>query len=243
MRARYHLGCSGYFYWGWRGKWYPHDLSPSQWFEFYSQRFDTVEINSTFYRFPTPSAVRRWYREAPRDFLFAVKVPRTITHLKKLVGAKRLIREFYRVLADGLGEKLGCVLFQMPPSFRFSRTALDRLLDHLDTNYRNAVEFRHASWWNREVYRSLEESQISFCAVSAPRLPQEIVRTAPWLYLRFHGAVWYRYEYSREELEEWARRIRGARAREVFAYFNNDYQAFAPKNCEELRRLLYPTRG
>ncbi len=233
-----HIGCSGYFYWGWKGKFYPEELKPNQWFQYYSSVFDTVEINSTFYHFPKESTIKKWYKEAPENFIFSVKVNKEITHLRKFKNTKRLINKFYSVVADNLNEKLGTFLFQLPPSFHYSEQNLERIISQLNPNYKNVVEFRHISWWNDKVYKSLEEHNICFCSISSPKLPEDLVKTTDYIYVRFHGKKWYNYDYSDEELRFWADRIKNSGANECFVYFNNDYNAFAPKNALKLKELL-----
>ncbi|WP_457600052.1 DUF72 domain-containing protein [Hydrogenivirga sp.] len=233
------MGCSGYFYWGWKGKFYPKELKPKEWLSYYAEFFNTLEVNSTFYNFPKKGNLRRFYRETPSGFVFSVKVNRTITHMKKMKGTEELVRSFYSVVEESLAEKLGCFLFQLPPSFRYSEENLGRVLSQLDPSFRNVVEFRHESWWRDEVYNALREKGIAFCSVSSPKLPEELVLTADFLYIRFHGKEgWYRYNYTEEELAAWAEKLRESGAREVFAYFNNDYNAHAPYNCLKLMELL-----
>lgn len=235
----YFLGCSGYFYWGWKGKFYPKDLQPEGWLSYYSKFFNTVEINSTFYNFPKVSNLRRFYRETPENFLISVKVNRSITHMKKFRDTEGMVKDFYEVVKEGLREKLGCILFQLPPSFRYSEENLERVLSHMDKGFKNVIEFRHKSWWRKEVYERLKEEGVIFCSVSSPNLPEDLVETSDVVYIRFHGKEgWYRYNYSEGELREWAERIKGSSAKEVFAYFNNDYNAYAPYNCLKLMELL-----
>ncbi len=239
---RYILGCSGYFYKGWWGKFYPKDIKMSEWFSYYASIFNTVEINSTFYRMPKPSDVKRWYRNAPEGFIFSVKMPRTITHYKKFRDVKEEIRDFYSLMKDNLKEKLGCVLIQLPPSYKKSEDNLGYILDSLDYEIKNVVEFRHKSWWSEDVYEELKSKNVSFCSVSAPKLPEDLVITADFVYVRFHGKdKWYRYNYSEDELKEWAYKLKNANFKEAFVYFNNDIDANAPKNCIYLRNLLLGT--
>jgi len=235
----YFLGCSGYFYWGWKGRFYPKDLKPKEWLSYYSKFFNTVEINSTFYNFPRTSNLRRFYRETPENFLISVKMNRAITHMKKFRDTEDMVRNFYEVIREGLREKIGCVLFQLPPSFRYSEESLERILSQLDPSFRNVVEFRHESWWREEVYERLREEEVIFCSVSSPKLPEDLIETSDTVYIRFHGKEgWYRYNYSEGELKLWAEKIRKSSAREVFVYFNNDYNAYAPYNCLKLMELL-----
>ncbi|WP_456414033.1 DUF72 domain-containing protein [Oceanithermus profundus] len=237
MEKRVWVGCSGYFYWGWRGRFYPEDAPPSRWFEFYAQRFDTVEMNSTFYRFPTEATVKRWLKKAPERFRFTVKAPRRITHIERM-GEPASVAKLYAVLRT-LEDRLGAVLFQLPPSLHYSPENLERVLAPLDAGFDNALEFRHPSWWREEVYRALDAAGAVFVSVSAPDLPDDYVETAGRAYLRFHGrTAWYRYRYTDEELAVWARRVRAGAAGVVYAYFNNDPDAAAPHDALAFREML-----
>ncbi len=236
---KYFVGCSGYFYWGWRGKFYPEDLKPNQWFKYYSSIFDTVEINSTFYHFPKGSTIKKWYKDSPDDFVFSVKVNKVITHLKRFNDTQELIDRFYKIVADNLKEKLGTFLFQLPPSYKYSKNNLDKLIKQLNPNLKNVVEFRHKSWWNEEVYTALREKNICFCSISSPKLPEELIKTTDFGYVRFHGREsWYDYNYTEDELKHWAEKIKKANFKECFIYFNNDYNGYAPANALELKKIL-----
>jgi uncharacterized protein YecE (DUF72 family) len=154
-------------------------------------------------------------------------------------GTKMLVEQFYLDVAEALGERMGCLLFQFPPSFRYSAGRLKKLLAQLDRRYRNVLEFRHKSWWNGDVYESVRKSGAIFCTVSAPRLPERLVSSNRRVYLRLHGTSrWYRHDYSDEELRAWADKIRRSGAREVWIYFDNDRDAHAIKNAKTLRRML-----
>lgn len=236
---RIHVGCSGWFYSHWRGVFYPpHEPTTKNWFAYYANVFDTVELNAPFYRWPKPATVRRWKREAPPRFIYTVKVNQTITHERRMVRTKALVRSYYGI-AEVLGDKMGCFLFQFPPSYKYTAARLRSIVTQLDPTWRNAVEFRHRSWWRDSVYRALAERGISFCAVSAPRLPNSFPPNQRVLYVRFSGKTrWYRDDYSHEELAVWAERIRRSGAEEVWVYFNNDFRGFAIRNALVLRRLL-----
>ena len=233
------VGCSGWFYWDWRGKFYPEHLSTSQWFPYYARRFDTVGLNAPFYSWPTVGTVRGWVRLAgKRRFVYTVKASELITHVKQFSGTKTLIRDF-GYLADLLGPRMGCFLFQLPPSFHYSRARLDRIVSQLDPIRRNVVEFRHGSWWNDHVYDALRAAGIIFCSCSGPKLPDELVATADDLYIRFHGIDrWYRHHYTPAELAVWVERIRTCGAKRIWAYFNNDRDGFAIKNARAFLRQL-----
>jgi uncharacterized protein YecE (DUF72 family) len=209
------------------------------WLEHYLKDFDTVEINASFYSWPTFASVQAWRRQpGDRDFVYTVKVCELITHLKRFKGTKTLIRDF-GLIADILGDRMGCFLFQLPPSYRYTRARLDAIVNQLDPARRNVVEFRHASWWNEDVYSAFREAGVIFCSCSGPRLPDDLIRTADEVYVRLHGPKrWYRHDYSDDELLEWANKIKSSGARRAWVYFNNDSDARAPKNAMVLRRLL-----
>lgn len=233
-----YLGTSGWFYGHWQGKFYPKDLPQSKWFKYYCEHFKTVELNSTFYHFPTEKTALGWYKKSPKDFVYTLKVNRFITHIKKFKNSQKLIKDFYKI-GDALKEKMGCFLFQLPPSLKYNKEKLKEIVDSLNKEKLNALEFRHASWFNQEVYDYLKKNKIICCVVSAPELPEEFVKTAKDVYVRFHGKEsWYGSNYSKEELKEYAGKIKRLKARNNWVYFNNDYRAYAVKNCLELKKWL-----
>ena len=232
------VGCSGWRYWKWRDSFY-EGVPQNDWFGHYLKRFDTVEINASFYSWPTVAGVQSWRRQPGRKkFVYTVKVCELITHIKKFKGTKTLVKDF-GMIADILGDRMGCFLFQLPPSYRYTKTRLNDIVSQLDPARRNVVEFRHVSWWNEEVYSAFRKAGIIFCSCSGPRLPDELVRTADEVYVRLHGPKrWYRHDYSKEELAIWADRIKASGATRAWVYFNNDNDAHAPKNATTLRRML-----
>ncbi|WP_349645112.1 DUF72 domain-containing protein [Bradyrhizobium sp. Leo121] len=238
LKSSVFVGCSGWRYWKWRNSFYAR-VPQEKWFERYSKRFDTAEINASFYSWPTVANVQAWRRQpGNRKFVYSVKVCDLITHVKRFKGTKTLIRDF-GIIADILGERMGCFLFQLPPSYRYTKGRLDAIVSQLDPARRNVVEFRHVSWWNEDVYRAFREAGIIFCSCSGPRLPDELIRTADEVYVRLHGPKrWYRHDYSNSELESWANRIRASGTKRAWVYFNNDNDAYAPKNAAVLRRML-----
>ena len=238
-----HVGCSGWFYWKWRGLFYPAELPTGDWFDYYAERFNTVEINASFYSWPTVANIKAWKRQpGRRRFIYTVKVCELITHVKKARGTKTLVKDF-GLIADLLDERMGCFLFQFPPSYRFTPGKLSALLKQLDPGRRNVVEFRHASWWNEKVYDAFTRTGTIFCSCSGPRLPDVLIKTADTVYLRLHGPKrWYRHDYSKDELAQWSDRIRRSGAKEVFVYFNNDYEANAPRNALTLRAMMKTDR-
>jgi uncharacterized protein YecE (DUF72 family) len=232
------IGCSGWYYRHWKGVVYPAELPSHRWFGHYQRAFDTVELNAPFYHWPRPATVQNWARQAPPGFRYSIKVNRRITHLKRFTRTKTLVREFSEI-ADVLGKRMGCFLFQLPPSFQYTAARLGSIVRQLDPRRRNAVEFRHRSWWNKDVFGTFRDVGLTFCSVSAPRLPDDLVETAGIVYLRLHGAKqWYRHDYSDAELATWAKRIRAIQAREVWVYFNNDFQGCAFRNAQTLKQLL-----
>lgn len=239
LEASIYVGCSGWFYWKWRGQFYPTEMPTSEWFDHYANQFDTVEINASFYSWPTVTNVKNWVRQAgDRRFVYTVKVCELITHIKRFKGTKTLVTDF-GMIADILGERMGCFLFQLPPSYHFTKARLNSILGQLDPARRNVVEFRHGSWWNETVYSAFRATGTIFCSCSGPRLPNVLVRTADDVYVRLHGPErWYRHDYTADELTKWAENIRASGAKRAWVYFNNDYDGFAPKNALAMRRLL-----
>src|SRR6476659_6971965 len=233
-----HVGCSGWRYWKWRDSFYA-DVPQTGWFNHYLTRFDTVEINASFYSWPTVAGVQSWRRQPGRKkFIYTVKVSELITHVKRFKATKTLIRDF-GMIADILGDRMGCFLFQMPPRHHYTKARLSAILSQLDPARRNVVEFRHASWWNDEVYSAFRKAGIIFCSCSGPRLPDELIRTTDEIYVRLHGPKrWYRHDYSKAELAIWAGRIKASGAKRAWVYFNNDNDAHAPENAITLRRML-----
>jgi uncharacterized protein YecE (DUF72 family) len=237
--GRVYVGCSGWFYWHWRDCFYPAGTPTSAWFEHYAKAFRTVELNAPFYAWPTVGTVETWIRQAKRRrFVYTVKVSELITHVKRFRGTHELVRDF-GLIADLLGARMGCFLFQLPPSFHFTPARLKAIVRQLDPSRRNVVEFRHRSWWNERVYAAMRDIGAIFCSCSGPRLPDELVRTADEVYLRFHGTRrWYRHDYTKAELAVWVERVRASGAKRVWAYFNNDRDGYAIKNARELMRQL-----
>jgi uncharacterized protein YecE (DUF72 family) len=238
MTATHHLGTSGWSYPGWKGRFYPPELPSSEWLSYYSGRFSTVEINMTFYRFPKRETLRGWLERTPAHFTFTLKANRRITHLKKLRDVQSEVR-YFTLLADSLREKLGCLLFQLPPSIKKDLELLDKFLLTLSPEHKNIVEFRDESWYDESVVERLRARNVTFCTVSSAQVPDTLMESSNVAYFRFHGLTGgHRHKYSDEELTQWAERISWAKAEERFVYFNNDYQAYAIDNCLKLAELL-----
>ncbi len=236
------IGCSGWNYQHWRnGVFYPPRLPPRRWLEFYAQHFNSVEVNATFYRLPKEQAVANWVRESPPGFLFAVKMSRYVTHIKRLRDLPPSIELFYSRIRPLAGSsKLGPVLWQLPETFRRDDERLAQALDALPPG-RHCFEFRHESWFVEDVYELLRRSGVALVIGDTPRRPfQAHELTADWTFIRFHhGTRGRRSNYSETELEEWAQRIEvWAREADVYAYFNNDSNGYAVRNGHWLRKRL-----
>lgn len=234
------IGCSGFHYSGWRGAFYPNGLPQRKWFEHYCQYFNTVELNVTFYRFPKLSDLNGWYDRSPDDFRFTCKAPRGITHYQKFVNSKDYANRFYDAVNNGLKEKLGTILFQLHPRMEYSEQNLDRIINTLNPSFRNVLEFRHESWWNEKVMKSLRDNNVTFCGISYPHLPDEVVKTSPVMYYRFHGVPQlYLSSYSETKLRLVADKIKKNRkVDEVYCYFNNDIKVAAIRNAKTLNTIV-----
>jgi uncharacterized protein YecE (DUF72 family) len=237
--SKINIGCSGWFYWDWKGLFYPEELPMNKWFDHYSSTFKTVELNAPFYSWPTLSTIKNWVKNAlGKEFVYTVKVCELITHIKRFEDSKEMIKDF-GIIADLLGPVMGCFLYQMPPSFSYSKERLKLILKQLEPTRRNVVEFRHKSWWNDEVYEAFKKHNVIFCSVSAPKLPEELIKTADEIYIRFHGtSKWYRHDYGLDELKKWAEWINKSKAKKIWIYFNNDREGYSIKNSKELLKLL-----
>ena len=236
------IGCSGWNYQHWRnGVFYPPRLPPRRWLDYYARHFDTVEVNSTFYRLPRENAAANWVSETPPDFLFAVKMSRYVTHIKRLRDLSPSIELFYsRIRPLVEYAKLGPVLWQLPPGFRRDDERLAQALEALPPG-RHCFEFRDETWFAAEVYELLRQHGVALVIGDAPRwLFQTHELTADWTFIRFHhGRRGRNSNYSERELEEWALRIEEwAQRVEVNAYFNNDRNGYAVRNGRWLRRRL-----
>ncbi len=238
MKTEYYIGCSGFYYNHWKGRFYPEKLAKTKWLQYYAEHFNTLEVNSSFYRFPSESTVKGWYQKTPEKFRFTLKANRVITHTHKFHDTEQYTANFYK-LAHLLGEKLLCVLFQLPSFVHKNLGLLQKIASQVDPKVVNVVEFRHESWWDNEVYELMQKAGLVFCSVSAMELPETLVKTGSAVYVRFHGKDgWYQGNYPDEELEAWAQKIKDQNAERVFCYFNNDINANAVKNCLTLKNLF-----
>jgi uncharacterized protein YecE (DUF72 family) len=238
------IGCSGWNYAHWRnGVFYPPRLASVDWLRFYAERFDTVEVNTTFYRLPRTSSVARWVEESPDGFTFSVKVSRYVTHVKRLLDVPQHLPLLYERIAPLLrSPKLGPLLWQLPPTFKLDLDRLAGALEHLHDGQRHAFEFRHPSWFCEEVYTHLREHRVALVVGDRPEVNafQAHELTADFTFVRFHSGTRGRNgNYSRRELDEWADRLeRWSQEAEVFAYFNNDWEGYAIENARYLKACL-----
>lgn len=234
------IGTSGWHYQHWRGVLYPMDLPARDWLKRYAEVFDTVELNNSFYRLPPPGSFRSWREITPPGFLFSIKASRFITHVKRLDHCEQALQLLLEN-AGHLGDRLGPVLFQLPPGFQSDPPRLDRFLSSLPQGLRTAWEFRHPSWFTPEVYDLLRKKEAALCVADSPRFPVVREITASFAYVRLHGGkALYSSNYSDEELAEWADWMRNIlkRGLGLFVYFNNDAEGHAVSNALALRELL-----
>jgi uncharacterized protein YecE (DUF72 family) len=237
--APIHIGCSGWNYRDWRERVYPKGVPARRWLAHYATLFGTVEVNNTFYRLAKPAAVANWVAETPPDFIFAVKASRYLTHIKRLADIEQGIQRFYDAIEPlARSPKLGPVLWQFPANFHRDEDRLNNALAILPPG-RHCFEFRHESWFTGDVLEILRAYGAALAYGDHPDRPfVPLELTTDWTFLRFHyGHRGRRGNYSETELREWADRLRDVDA-EVYAYFNNDWEAFAPRNAQRLRQLL-----
>ena len=239
MGYKIFIGTSGWSYKHWRGVFYPKDLPADRWFEYYCRYFQTVEINNSFYHLPKIKTFKTWYAKAPKDFVFSVKGSRFITHMKKLKEPRKSVKKFL-THASYLKEKLGPVLFQLPPRWGVNIERLSTFIKSLPGNLKFVFEFRGNSWFNKRIFELLNKEEQAFCAhdmrgIDCPRL-----MTDKLAYIRFHGTTRiYGGKYSRKQLQDWASFIRRcAKKGEVYVYFNNDAQGYAISNALMLKKIL-----
>jgi uncharacterized protein YecE (DUF72 family) len=230
------IGCSGWQYQHWRGDFYPAQLPPARWLEYYAERFDTVEINNTFYRLPEAPTFASWSRRAPRGFVYAVKASRYLTHMKKLKDPKDPLRRFF-TRAARLDHTFGPVLYQLPPRWPLNLERLETFLRALPRTCRHVMEFRDPSWYATESLALLDRYRVALCLHDMPGSTSGRHVVGPFVYARFHGVQKYGGSYSDTTLDEWAVWLancaRGGRA--IYAYFNNDSGGHAPRDAVRLR--------
>jgi len=237
---KYYIGTSGWSYPSFRGVLYPEGLKSKDWLRFYAERFNTVEINATFYRTPRRSTFEKWYAETPKDFVFSVKAHKSITHIKRLKDAEEELKTFFKSI-EPLKEKAKVILFQLPPSLTFSKELFEDFLEKLPSGYKHVVEIRNKSFQNEEFFELLRKRGVCLCFSDfGGRYPSWVeVMTANFLYIRMHGRERiYFSNYAEEELKELSQTIKRFNAEEVYVYFDNTGLGYAVPNALRLREIL-----
>jgi len=235
--AKQYIGTSGFSYPYWKNRFYPEKLAASKWLEYYATQFNSLEVNSSFYRFPLVKNLQKWASVTPGDFLFTVKAHKIITHTRRMKAVKDKVTEFMDIVQEGLGDKLGCVLYQLPPSHSFTEERLEDILQNIDNKPANVIEFRHESWWTDEVFATLKKHKLTIANASFPGLPDTSIKTSNVFYKRMHGVPQlFKSSYSDEVLAALAKAIpaRGT----SFVYFNNTMFEAGYENAGKLKELL-----
>jgi uncharacterized protein YecE (DUF72 family) len=239
-RARLHIGTSGWVYRHWRGPFYPDEVRQREQLAYYASRFESVEVNGTFYRLARAEVCRTWREQTPEGFLFACKGSRFLTHMKRLKDSEEGIARFYEPLAE-LQDKLGPVVFQLPERFRPDPPRLAAFLDGQPKRQRIAFEFRNADWFRDDVLRVLKERDVALCLYDFAGRQSPLEVTAGFVYVRLHGPGGaYQGSYDDGALLRWARRLRAWQKSglDAYCYFDNDAHAHAPRNAGTLRAML-----
>lgn len=244
-KGKIYVGTSGWHYKHWKGTFYPADIRDSLQFEEYKKHFSSVEINNSFYRLPTPETFAMWKKTTPRDFVFAVKASRFITHMKKLNLDKGGIKKFFDSVKK-LNGKLGVILFQLPPKWKINAARLKDFISVLPDKYRYAFEFREHSWYNDETYAILRSNNCAFCIYELEHHLSPMEVTADFVYVRLHGpGNKYQGRYTLNILNEWAQRCLKwqKQGKDVFIYFDNDQEGFAAFNASEIQHIIFSRAG
>jgi uncharacterized protein YecE (DUF72 family) len=240
MSLKCFIGTSGWHYDHWRGNFYPQELSKRDWLNYYSQNFNTVEINASFYRLPRESTFDTWYRSVFKGFCFSLKVSRFITHIKRLKDSQEPLRTL-TIRAEHLGNNLGPLLYQLPPNMHRDNIRLETFLRLLDNRLRHIFEFRHQSWMDDSVFELLKKYNAGFCVYDMPGFTSPVTATTDLAYVRFHGRDnLYSSCYRDSELADWAKRLEkmSSNLQNLYIYFNNDAGGFAIQNARTLRKYL-----
>jgi uncharacterized protein YecE (DUF72 family) len=232
-----HIGTSGWQYDDWRGRFYPEALPQRKWLEFYSKHFHTVEVNNSFYRLPERETFQRWRDQTASGFVVSVKASRFITHMRRLRDPEEPVALLWE-RATGLGDRLGPVLFQLPPRFPRDLERLRRLLAALPAGMRPAFEFRDRSWYSDDVFLLLDGAGASLVWPDRPGIRLALPALGGWLYVRFHQGTDRGPDYRRDKLRRWASRIAATDAEEAFIYFNNDPTGAAIRDARTMIELL-----
>ena len=239
--APIHIGTSGWHYKHWSGTYYPANLAAGDYLDYYCKRFQTVEINNSFYQLPEVETLESWRETVSGDFTFAVKANRYITHMKNLKDAQEAVENFLERVVI-LGDQLGPILFQLPPKWDLNLERLRTFLQGLPQDFRYTFEFRDPRWFDDDVLALLREHQAAFCIyhLKGRLSPREV--TADFVYIRLHGPLEEAYQgkYGKDQLAGWAGAIAAwaRQGKDVYCYFDNDMEGFAPENATELKEML-----
>ena len=219
------IGTSGFQYPEWKGTFYPETLALSKMLPFYAERFQTTEVNYTFRRIPSAQTIERWTTETPSRFQFSLKAPQKVTHFAKLRDCSDTLRFFHQI-TSALGEKLGPVLFQLPPSFKKDTPLLSAFLEEVPTGMRAAFEFRHASWFDEDVFNALQNRNVALCIADSESLSAPVVATANFGYLRLR-----REDYTAADVERWTETIRALQGQwaDAYVYFKHEESGVGPR--------------
>lgn len=234
------IGTSGWSYNHWFNKFYPQKINNKSALNYYESKFDTVEVNTSFYHLLTENIYERWQKKSNKDFLFSIKASRYITHILRLRNCEEAVNAFFGPIYK-LKNNIGVILFQLPSNFKCNLATLKIFISYLPANFRYAFEFRNESWFNSEVYSLLEENNIALVFSYSDRFPHTEVSTTDFVYLRLHGSFINKGDYSELQLREIASKIVDYffMRKNVFVYFNNDQNAFAPNNALRLKSLVW----
>jgi uncharacterized protein YecE (DUF72 family) len=240
MKKHIYVGASGWHYTEWvKDKFYPADLPQNKWLAFYAKQFNTVELNNPFYHLPPKTTFQGWHKQTPKNFLFSVKASRYITHMKRLLDPKEGVSKFLKS-AEGLKEKCGPILFQLPPQFPCNPERLAKFLKILPKRHQYTVEFRHPSWYKQEIYDLLKDFNAAFCIFELGELISPIVTTADFVYVRLHGyGKKYAGIYTEKDLQAWAKRFKSwyKEGKSGYCYFDNTASGQNTQNALRLKKL------
>jgi uncharacterized protein YecE (DUF72 family) len=238
--GKIYIGTSGWHYKHWIGTFYPPSTRTTEQFNLYKQVFTTVEINNSFYRLPSPETFSTWRKGSPPDFLFSVKASRFITHMKKLKDPKESSKRFFENIRS-LKEKLGPILFQLPPSWKVNIDRMREFLEVLPDKFRYVFEFRNDTWYIEEIYNLLKEHNCAFCIYELAGHNSPAITTADFVYVRLHGpGDKYQGSYNIQQLKDWADQCREWQQQglSVFIYFDNDQHGYAAFNAQTLLQII-----
>lgn len=236
------VGTSGWSYQHWKDVFYPKDLHYKNWFSFYTQQFSTVEINATFSQNYEDQTYINWYDKAPTNFLYMLKIPKSITHIKKLRNVEKDLQKFYRS-ASLLNDKLGLFIMQLPPDLKYDPDLLLEVLLQFPDTSKLVIEFRNRFWFNETIMEILKKTGANFCSIDAPSFQLENWVTSKYGYIRLHGKQkWYDYDYKHNDLlriSQTAHKMIANGAQHVFVFFNNDMNGYSAQNALDLSRILH----